>query len=182
MDERKRAMGLISSVRRKNISETPNRTKPPATRQHAVTRLPTIGASANTSAKDSKSTTILTTPVSTKVTTSKVKTKVNLLTASSCKPLRRNSPYRFRLEINLAMISTLWSLENTWFKLYSDAALSSSAMSSTKLSSSLPLSLMPRLRIASAMRERISSPFSGAKRIPQAAPTAAPPKKAARML
>ena len=55
-------------------------------------------------------------------------------------------------------------------------------MSSTRLSISLRFNLMPRLRMASAIRSRVSVPFSGAKRIPQAAPTAAPPKNAARML
>ena len=57
---------------------------------------------------------------------------------------------------------------------------SSSVISSTRASISFRLSLMPRLRNASAIRSRVSEPFSGAKRIPAAAPTMAPPMNVTR--
>lgn len=83
----------------------------------------------------------------------------------------------------LAALPFLHNLNfGVWRRGQSSAGWSSSAMSSTRLSISLRLSLIPRLRMASAILSRVSVPLSGAKRMPHAAPTAAPPKNAAKML
>ena len=61
-------------------------------------------------------------------------------------------------------------------------SFTSAAISSTKSSISVRLSLIPLLRKASTILLRVSSPLSGANKTPAAAPTTAPPRNAAKIL
>lgn len=113
IDDRKRAIGLMSNLLRNATRSIPKRINPPATMPQDTTIPPTIGARAYTNAKERSNTTILATPTNNTATTRNVKINVSLLTRSSWKLFRRSSPYFLRLEMSLAMMSTLWSLENT---------------------------------------------------------------------